>query len=44
MVVRVLEAESGPLIVFGPYDLVGVAVPYNDTLVIWATVTNYDVA
>lgn len=44
MVVRALEVESKPILGFEPNDLEEFADPHNDTLVIRATVANFDVA
>lgn len=39
-----LKAQDGLVIEFGPRDLEGVLTPHNDALILWATVTNYEVA
>ncbi|XP_073033854.1 uncharacterized protein [Primulina eburnea] len=39
-----VKTRTGPLISFGPEDLVGLTDPHNDALVIRATIANYEVA
>lgn len=44
MVIKITEAELGPVIGLGHSDLERVTTPHNDALVIRATMANYDVA
>lgn len=38
------RSTEGPILSFGPQDLVGITTPQNDALVIRATIDDYDVA
>ncbi|XP_073291138.1 uncharacterized protein [Primulina huaijiensis] len=41
---RGADLPQDPVISFGPEDLRGIVAPYNDALVVTATIANYDVA